>query len=95
MVFSRTHHAIRVGSDRYLITGQTAGGRYLAVVEVEEVVFGAPFVTRGRERTYRVLGQTEAGRFLTIIMARRQGSVFAVLTARDATRAERRALRRQ
>jgi uncharacterized DUF497 family protein len=63
--------------------------------EVEEVVFGAPFVTRGRERTYRFVGQTEGGRFLTVIMARRRGRVFAVLTARDATREERRALRRR
>ena len=52
VVFSRIHHAIRVGSARYLITGQTAGGRYLAVV-VERAEPGDFVVITARDATLR------------------------------------------
>jgi uncharacterized DUF497 family protein len=62
--------------------------------EVDEVVFGRPIVARSRKETYRLIGQTGAGRLLTVILAPRGAGVFAVVTARDATGAERRAFRR-
>jgi uncharacterized protein len=63
--------------------------------EVEEAVRNAPYVTRGRDRTYRVIGPTDAGRLLTVIVARRAGSASFVVTARDADDVERRAYRRR
>lgn len=63
--------------------------------DVEDVVFGTPFVTRGREGTYRFVGQTRGGRFLTVVLVRREASLFAVVTARDATPEGRRAFRRR
>ena len=61
--------------------------------EVEAVVYGRFGVTRSRSGTYRLIGQTGAGRWLTVILAPRGDGVFAVVTARDATDAERRAAR--
>lgn len=63
--------------------------------EVEEVCLGDPFVSRTREGRLRVIGQTEAGRYLTVILAPRGGGVYYPITARDATKAERRLYRRQ
>jgi uncharacterized DUF497 family protein len=62
--------------------------------EVEAVVYGAFAVTRSRRGTYRLIGQTDAGRLLTVFLAPRGEGVFAVVTARDATDAERRTYRR-
>ena len=53
-----------------------------------------PFTTRGRKDRYRVIGQTDDGRWLTVIIAPRGGGVMYVLTAREATREERRAYQR-
>ncbi len=63
--------------------------------EVEEVAQNTPFVTRGRRGTYRLIGQTDAGRLLTVIVARDEGTLFYVVTARDADDRERRAYRRR
>jgi len=63
-------------------------------VEVEEVTANRPFTTRGRKDRYRVIGQTDAGRLLTVIVAPRGDGATYVLTARDATREERRAYQR-
>jgi len=63
--------------------------------EVEEVCLGAPFVSKTRGGRLRVIGQTEAGRYLTIILVPRGGGVYYPITARDATKAERRLYRRQ
>ena len=60
----------------------------VSVAEVEEVVFGAPLVNRVRERRYGLIGPTEAGRYLTVILAPR--GVYGLVTAREATQAERR-----
>lgn len=62
--------------------------------EVEEVIDGGPFITRARDGLHRVIGQTYAGRFLTIYVAPRHERRYYVVTARDATTKERRALRR-
>ena len=63
---------------------------HVTVAEVDEVVFGRPFWTRTRGGRFRVLGQTDAGRYLTVIVA---SGVYSLVTARDATDAERRAYR--
>ncbi len=63
-------------------------------IEVAEVTANRPFTTRGRKDRYRVIGQTGAGRLLTVIVAPRDGGETYVLTARDATREERRAYQR-
>ena len=62
----------------------------VSVAEVEEVVFGTPLVNRVRERRYGLIGQTEAGRYLTVILAPRGRGVYGLVTAREATQAERR-----
>ena len=62
--------------------------------EVEEVTANRPFTTRGRKDRYRLIGQTDAGRLLTVIIAPRDSGAAYVLTARDATREERRAYQR-
>ncbi len=49
-----------------------------------------PFVRRTRQQRLRLIGQTAAGRYLTIFLGPRGGGVFGLITARDATDAERR-----
>jgi len=63
----------------------------VSVAEVEEVVFGAPFIRRTRQGRYHVIGQTEAGRYLAVFIAPRGGGMYGLVTARDADDAERRA----
>jgi uncharacterized DUF497 family protein len=63
--------------------------------EVEEVVRNAPYITKSRNKTYRVIGQTDGGRYLTVIVAREPRGPFFVVTARDADAPERRAYRRR
>lgn len=65
----------------------------VTVEEVEEVARSVPFMTRGRSGSYRLIGTTAAGRLLTIFVAPRDGTAY-VITARDATRGERRAYER-
>lgn len=65
----------------------------VTVVEAEEVVYGTPAVYRERENRYRLVGQTGAGRYLTVFVVPRGGGVYTLVTARDATEAERRRLR--
>ena len=63
---------------------------HVTVDEVEEVVFGRPFIRRVRERRLRLIGQTDAGRYLTVFLGSRGRGVYGLITARDATEAERR-----
>jgi hypothetical protein len=63
---------------------------HVTVEETEEVVFARPYVRRERNGYLRLIGQTEAGRYLAIFIAPRGGGVFGLVTARDATDAERR-----
>jgi uncharacterized DUF497 family protein len=58
--------------------------------EVEEVCYFNPFVTRARNKTLRSIGQTYSGRFLVIFLAPRGKGSYFVVTAREATEAERR-----
>lgn len=66
---------------------------HVTIAEAEEVVFGTPHIRRERQGLFRLIGQTEAGRYLTVIVARRGGDVYALVTARDADEAERRLYR--
>jgi uncharacterized protein len=68
---------------------------HVSVVEVEEVIFGAPVIRKARQGRYHIIGQTEAGRYLAIFVAPRGQGVYGLVTARDADDAERRAYLRQ
>lgn len=60
-------------------------------VNVEEVIFGTPFIRKARQERYHIFGQTEAGRYLTVFVAPRGNGIYGLVTARDADDAERRA----
>ncbi len=64
---------------------------YVNVEEVEEVIFGAPFIRKARQGRYHIIGQTEAGRYLAVFVAPRGNGIYGLVTARDADDAERRA----
>jgi len=68
---------------------------HVSVAEVEEVIFGTPFIRRARQGRYHIIGQTEAGRYLAIFVAPRGQGVYGLVTARDADDAECRAYLRQ
>lgn len=63
----------------------------VSVAEVEEVIFGVPFIRKARQGRYHIVGQTEAGRYLTVFVAPRGQGVYGLVTARDADDAERKA----
>jgi uncharacterized protein len=63
----------------------------VSVAEVEEVIFGVPFMRKARLGRYHIIGQTEAGRYLAVFVAPRGRGVYGLVTARDADDAERRA----
>ncbi len=65
----------------------------VTVAEVEEVVFGHPFVRKTRQGRFHLIGQTDAGRYLTVFLAPRGNRVYGLVTARDADASERRAYR--
>ena len=67
----------------------------VSLVEVNGIVFGDPVVSRTRLGRLRIIGQTNSGRYLTVIVARREPWVYALVTARDADEAERRLYRAQ
>lgn len=58
--------------------------------EVEEVCYSNPDVTKARNKTLRIIGHTYSGRFLTFFLAPRGRGRYFVVTAREATEAERR-----
>ena len=61
----------------------------VSVAEVEEVVFGAPFIRKAMQGRYHIIGQTEAGRYLAVFVAPSGLGVYSLVTARDADDAER------
>jgi len=63
--------------------------------EVEEICYADPFVTIARNRTLRIIGQAYSGRFLAIFLAPRGRGGYFVITAREATDAERKNFYRQ
>ena len=66
---------------------------HVTVEEVDEVVFAEAYVRRDKQGYYRLIGQTHAGRYLTVFIAPRGGGAYGLVTARDATDAERRLYR--
>lgn len=62
----------------------------VTLVEVEQVAYGTPYISRTRQGRYRLIGQTDAGRYLTVFVASRGRDVYGLVTARDATDSERR-----
>lgn len=58
--------------------------------EVNEVLQGEPYVRRAVDGLYYVLGQTDAGRYLFVVLRDLGGGAGRLVTARDATVAERR-----
>ncbi len=63
--------------------------------EVEDVCFSTKsFMVRIKGTRYRILGQAESGRYLAVILDSLGMSQFYVVTARNATEAERRRLQR-
>jgi uncharacterized DUF497 family protein len=67
---------------------------HVTVTEVEEVIFGVPFVRKARQGRYHIIGRTQAGRYLAVFVAPRGQGVYGLVTARDADDAERRAYMR-
>ena len=65
------------------------------IFEATEAVRNAPSLMRARDDTYRVLGQTDAGATSLYIVVSQPLEAFYVVTARDATRDERRNMRRR
>lgn len=61
----------------------------VTIDEVHDVAFGRHVVDRSRDGRLVVVGQTRGGRYLAVIIARRHGSIYALVTARDATDRER------
>ena len=64
---------------------------HVSVEEVEEVIFGTPFIRKARQERYHIIGQTDAGRYLTVFVAPWGKGIYGLVTARDADDAERRA----
>ena len=67
---------------------------HVSVTEVEEVVFGTPFIRKTRQERYIIVGQTQVGRYLTVFVAPRGKGVYGLVTARDADDVERKAYQR-
>jgi uncharacterized DUF497 family protein len=65
----------------------------VSIEEVEQVVFGQPFIRRTRQERLRLLGQTDAGRYLAVFLGAREAGAYGLITARDATNIERRQYR--
>ncbi len=62
--------------------------------EVEEVCQGRPWTSQTYKERIRVIGPTRAGRMLTVILAPQADiGVYYTVTARPASRKERRAYR--
>lgn len=67
---------------------------HVALAEVEDVAFGAHVTFRSRRLRYALLGRTAGGRYLKLIVAPRGRGVYGLVTAMDASDAERRLYRR-
>ena len=61
--------------------------------EVEEVCWGFTHSSRTYQDRLRVIGQTVSGRTLTVILAPVQTEIYYPVTARPASRSERRTYR--
>jgi uncharacterized DUF497 family protein len=63
--------------------------------DVEEAVYAAADVRRGREGLLKVFAQTDAGRYLLVVLAYLGHGAARIVTARDMTQSERRLYRRR
>ena len=64
----------------------------VTVSEVREVVESVEHAWKVRRGVLCIVGQTEAGRYLSVFVGSRGGSLYGLITARDANDIERRAL---
>lgn len=62
----------------------------VAPEEVEDVCYGDPMVEHGYKGRYRLVGSTHAGRMLAVVLAPEEAGVYYPVTARPASRRERR-----
>jgi hypothetical protein len=68
-------------------------GRHgVTVGEVLEVVESLEHAWKVRRGVLCIVGQTEAGRYLAVFVGARGGSLYGLITARDADDVERRVL---
>ncbi len=58
--------------------------------EVEQVCHGKPWFSQTYQERIRAIGPTKAGRMLTVILAPEGEGMYYVITARPASRKERR-----
>lgn len=65
----------------------------VALDEVWEVVYGVHVAERMRGGRYGLIGQIGAGRYLMVVIAPRGRGAFGLVTARDASDAERKRFR--
>lgn len=61
--------------------------------EAEEVITNQPRLKHAGDGKYFAYGQTDAGRYLLVVYAPKSGRRVRVVTARDMTPTEKRALR--
>lgn len=57
--------------------------------EVEDVIFGNSIISKTYSNRLRVIGKTKIGRMLTVIIYPRSTGVWFVITARSASKKER------
>ncbi|HEU0022071.1 MAG TPA: BrnT family toxin [Dehalococcoidia bacterium] len=62
----------------------------VAPTEVEDVCHGTPMFSDTYRERLRVVGPTSTGRMLTVILAHEGNDIYYVVTARPASRRERR-----
>lgn len=62
----------------------------VSIEEVEEIAFGKHYAVRTKQDRYRLIGQTDSGRYLVVIVEPGEYGWFYPITARDATKNERR-----
>jgi len=82
---------VRVARLRWTLTNAVHIARHgVRISEVEEVVAGERIVEPGRSGRYVLIGPTAAGRMLAVVLEPEGAGVFFPVTARPASRKERR-----
>ncbi len=66
------------------------GEHNVSVDEVEDVCNGKVEAYLGHSNRFMAIGKTKSGRILSIVLAQKSKGVFYPVTARDASRKERR-----
>jgi uncharacterized DUF497 family protein len=77
------------------VADKLASKHGVEVSEAEEVLYGEPYVLRGREGLHKALGRTDAGRYLFVAFRRLSPDSARIVTARDMDAAERRTYHRR